>query len=477
MPKDKRTLKTRFIYRIKSDGTKKARCVIKGYEQIPGIDFHDSFSPLATDTTIRIVLVLSLYYANLQHNWVTEMIDVEAAFLNAEVDQDIFIEIPEGLREYCQKKEGMELGDSVVKLLRAQYGLVQSPRLWMNTFSGILTDLGMRQCKSDPCLFVFPVSGDPQVIILVYCDDCIMTGTASVIKQLKQGIAKRVTITEIGPFTRHLGVDWKFGTDNNGSYLESSMISYTDSICRDLETFINKSLRSHDTPGPSHTCLLKNENQENIKNLDEYRSFVGRLLFMVRKTDPYSLNAVRELSAHLSSPTEVHWKSLLHLAGYLKEHCRPLKLRAPSTLQVASFVDSDYASDKNDRKSISGYLTTIGGCLVSWHSKKQNSVTLSSTEAEYVAMSSATSEIKFVTSVLGEVLGKPPPLPSLLREDNTGAIFMAKNISVGQRTKHVDICTRFTNDMVQDGILKVMFICSADNSADRMTKNLPSALH
>jgi Reverse transcriptase (RNA-dependent DNA polymerase) len=89
------------------------------------------------------------------------MIDVEAAFLNAEVDQDIFIEIPEGLCEYSQKKEGIELGNSVVKVLRAQYGLVQSPRLWMNTFLAILKDLGMRQCKSDPCLFVFPISGDP----------------------------------------------------------------------------------------------------------------------------------------------------------------------------------------------------------------------------------------------------------------------------------------------------------------------------
>jgi len=117
--------------------------VIKGYEQIPGVDFHESFSPLATNTTLRIVLVLSLDYAKLQSDWVTEVIDVEAAFLNAVVDQDIYIEIPEVLREYKQKKEGTDLGDSVVKLLRAQYGLVQSPRLWMNTFSNILLDLGM----------------------------------------------------------------------------------------------------------------------------------------------------------------------------------------------------------------------------------------------------------------------------------------------------------------------------------------------
>ena len=161
----------------------------------------------------------------------------------------------------------------------------------------------------------------------------------------------------------------------------------------------------------------------------------------------------------------------------MKGHYSSLKLRLPTTLQVTSFVDSDYASDKNDRKSISGYLTTIGGSLVSWHSKKQNSITLSSTEAEYVAMSSATSEIKFVTSVIEEILGKPPPLPSLLYEDKTGAIFMAKNIAVGQRTKHVDIRTRFTNDMVKDGKLKIIFIRSTDNPADGMTKNLPSALH
>ena len=105
----------------------------------------------------------------------------------------------------------------------------------------------------------------------------------------------------------------------------------------------------------------------------------------------------------------------------IQVHCRLLILRSPSTLQVASFFDSDFTSDKNDRNRISRYVSFIRVCLVSWYSKFHNCVTLPGTEAEYVAMSSATSEkIKFVTSVLGKVLGKPPPLPSLLREDNTG---------------------------------------------------------
>jgi hypothetical protein len=143
---------------------------------------------------------------------------------------------------------------------------------------------------------------------------------------------------------------------------------------------------------------------------------------------------------------------------------------------VVTFVDSDYASDRGDRKSISGYLVTIGGCLVSWQSKKQTGVTLSSTESEFVAMSMAATEIKFVVSLLAEIFKCPPTLPSILKEDNTGAIFMAKNTAIGQRTKHVDIRYRFVNDMILSKELSVEHIRSGDNPSDTMTKNLPLAL-
>jgi hypothetical protein len=143
---------------------------------------------------------------------------------------------------------------------------------------------------------------------------------------------------------------------------------------------------------------------------------------------------------------------------------------------VVTFVDSDYASDRGDRKSISGYLVTIGGCLVSWQSKKQTGVTLSSTESEFVAMSMAATEIKFVVSLLTEIFKCPPTLPSILKEDNTGAIFMAKNTAIGQRTKHVDIRYRFVNDMILSKELSVEHIRSGDNPSDTMTKNLPLVL-
>ena len=174
LPPGHETLRCRWIFKQKVDGTKKSRTVVRGYEQEPGVDFVESFSPLATNTTIRVVLAISLEYQQKHNDWVIEMVDVEAAFLNALVDTDVYIEMPDGLSEYLDKSD-KSVGDSVIKLKRAQYGLVQSPRLWMETFSMILTGIGLIQCKSDPCLFVLhDVHGELLAMIAVYCDDVMI---------------------------------------------------------------------------------------------------------------------------------------------------------------------------------------------------------------------------------------------------------------------------------------------------------------
>ena len=149
LPPGRKTLRCRWIFKEKVDKTKKSRTVVKGYEQEPGVDYLESFSPLATNTTIKVVLAMALEYEQTHKDWVIEMVDVEAAFLNAMVDQDIFIEMPEGLYEYFLAK-GIDMAGKVIKLRCAQYGLVQSPRLWMETFSEILQVLGLVKCKTDP---------------------------------------------------------------------------------------------------------------------------------------------------------------------------------------------------------------------------------------------------------------------------------------------------------------------------------------
>ena len=130
------------MFKEKHDGTKRSRLVVRGYEQEPGIDYVESYSPLATNTTVKVVLAMALYYMGYFDDWVTDMINVEAAFLNALLDTDVFIEMPEGLRELLLS-QGVTRGDVIIKLLRAQYGLVQSPRLWMELFSKILVSIGL----------------------------------------------------------------------------------------------------------------------------------------------------------------------------------------------------------------------------------------------------------------------------------------------------------------------------------------------
>ena len=241
LPDKRKTLHCRWIFKMKTDGSKKSRSVIRGYEQIPGVDFVESFSPLATNTTIKVTIALTMEQMALHEDWVIEMVDVEAAFLNAPVDTDVYIELPEGLREYHLRKyqevDRFDLReDMIIRLKRAQYGLVQSPQLWMSIFAKILAKLGLVQCKTDPCLFTLhDEDGNLLAIVVVYCDDSIITGFREAVDRLKRGISCAVTISDLGKLVRHLGVDYEFGRDDYGAYIKSSMTEYIEYIVRDFE--------------------------------------------------------------------------------------------------------------------------------------------------------------------------------------------------------------------------------------------------
>lgn len=160
----------------------------------------------------------------------------------------------------------------------------------------------------------------------------------------------------------------------------SYMTDYIEAIVRDYEEYMESDIKEFSTPGASVTPPLRSTPEDEIIDIMEmFRSFVGRILFACGKTEPTISNACRELTSHLTAPNEEHWKALTHLIGYLKSGSfQGIKSRTPEDTRVVAYVDADYASDRNDRKSISGYLVTIGGCLVSWQSKKQTGVTLSS---------------------------------------------------------------------------------------------------
>ena len=204
------------------------------------------------------------------------------------------------------------------------------------------------------------------------------------------------------------------------------------------------------------------------------------LLYLVKFSRPDISNSVRELSKAMDRSTDAHYKVLLRVLKYVVRtedlgliYDSGILVNFDGTWQIVAFCDSDFAGDKDNRISVTGFCIYIGKCLISWKSRGQKSVTLSSTEAEYVAVSEVCMEIMFIRQVL-EFLGVKVNYPITVNCDNVGAIFLAYNSKNSQRTKHVDIRAHYVRQYVEDGTVKIIFVKSESNAADVYTKNVAS---
>jgi hypothetical protein len=188
-------------------------------------------------------------------------------------------------------------------------------------------------------------------------------------------------------------------------------------------------------------------------------------------------NAAREMSKFYGKPQPQHWKAVEHFVGYLKKEMNYIKLtyRKPAELRFIAVADSNFATDKHDRRSISGAIYTVGGTIIGWLLKAQGHTTLSSSEAEYAAMASACQELVFVTNILNEI--DKAKTPGIILGDNEGALALVKNRQVGARTKHIDIRHHFMRDKWENETLRVGYVPSEENEADICTKNVITKLH
>lgn len=256
------------------------------------------------------------------------------------------------------------------------------------------------------------------------------------------------------------------------------MDDYATSIINDYEEMMDGvPVKLVKTPGFPGTTLTKSTDEE-PERLDEYRSYVGKILHYVKKISPECSNAIRELATHMSNPNKEHWRAIERIIGYLKHKSRngghSIVFRKPRELRVIAYCDSNYATNPDDRKSVTGNIVTIGGTVTNWLSKKQPIVTLSSTEAEYVAATVTTQEVRFTQMLLDEIATNV--LPGILMEDNTGCIYLVKNAQVGPRTKHIEVRWHYVRKQWLSGHLEIVFVRSEDNASDTMTKNITEKL-
>ena len=462
IPTGRRCVKHKWVFEWKRNGIARARLVACGYSQVAGLDFTQVFSPVANDTTFRILIILMIM-------WKLEglIFDIETAFLNGELNEEIYMDCPEGMEH--------EEGECLI-LNKTIYGLVQSARMYYLKFSDILVDkLGFKQCKSDPCLFMRK-NELGICIILCYVDDNLTIGHRKAIDQVLQGIREHgLNMTVEEQLTDYLSCEIAFNKTKTAAWIgQPHMIKKIE------KTFGEevKSRQEYKTPGTPGMGLVRAEENEDVVDKElhaRYRTGVGMLLFLIKHSRPDLANAVRELSKCLDGPTESAYKEMLRVIKYtLDTRNRGLRVMPSLTTllwEILLFSDSDWAGDKDNRRSVTGFMLFLNGVLIAWRSRLQKTVSLSSSEAEFYACGEAVREIPFVIQVL-LFLGIPVELPVKVKIDNIGAIFMSENTTSTQRTRHMDTRWHYVNDLQKDGLIKIDFVASEDNVSDVATKNV-----
>lgn len=485
-PKDREVIGCRFVLRNKhnSDGTlerRKARLVAKGYAQRPGIDFCDTFAPVARMSSIRAVSALAAQFGLTLYHF-----DVTTAYLNGELEEDVFMKIPENIedsleeivrsgRKDCkiQKKakkmlESLANEDNALLLRKSLYGLRQAGRRWHVKLCKILKEFGFSQSISDPCVFYLG-KGEDILLAVVYVDDIIaVSKTEQAVANLLQHLSTQLDIKNLGPVKHCLGIEFS----QTKEIITLNQRGYVNDI---LERFRMSGSNPVGTPVELGTKLRRNEEIAPECKTLPYRELVGALMYLATCTRPDIAHVVSYLSKFNDCFSTDHWLAAKRVLRYLKGTCDVGLSFRRSTDPLIGFADADWANCVDDRKSYTGYAFILGGCPISWESRKQKTTALSSMEAEYMALSEATKEAVHLQRFFGE-LGFPYPKIKLF-SDNCGAIKLAENPVFHNRSKHIDVRHHFIRGMLENGVIEVDYRSTEDMAADVLTKGLSGPKH
>lgn len=454
-------LPCKYVFRVKNGGPK-ARLVALGCRQMYGIDYLETFAPVVKLTTIRTILALTAV-----HDLECEQMDVTTAFLNGDLNEEIYMQIPEGLR--TKDNDGM-----VCKLEKSLYGLKQSPRQWYAKIHAYLVnELKFKASENDPCLYVRK-SESSILIIALYVDDLLIVGSnKSEITTLKNDLGKIFEMKDLGPASVMLGIE--ISRDRKNRKLTVNQEHYTNEV---LKRFQMENTRSAYTPMDKSIFNQLDDTGEPAPPSIPYRQAIGSLIYLVSCTRPDLAFAVRKLSQYLESPLNHHWVAVKRVLRYLwTTRTKGLTYDGKKGTNVIGYSDSDYAGCRVSRKSTSGYVFLLAGAAISWKSKKQSVVATSSCEAEYVAICLAAKEAIWLARLIVDLGEKKKSTGVPLRVDNNGASSLAKNPTINERTKHIDVQYHFVRQCNQKGLISIERCDTRNQVADTLTKPLQRISH
>ncbi|WZZ50850.1 hypothetical protein YC2023_050957 [Brassica napus] len=458
LPKGKKAVSSKWIFTIKykADGKverKKSRLVARGFTQTYGEDYIETFAPVAKLHTIRIVLSLAV---NL--GWGLWQMDVKNAFLQGELEDEVYMHPPPGLEHLVKR-------GNVLRLKKAIYGLKQSPRAWYNKLSTTLNGRGFKNSELDHTLFTLTTPSG-MIALLVYVDDIIITGSDKEgIIATKEFLKSMFEIKDLGEMKYFLGIE--ICRSKEGLFM--SQRKYTLDLLKGAGAYGGKTARMPMEDGYKVPREGEIEDSKPYQDPKLYRKLVGKLIYLTI-TRPDICFAVNQVSQHMQVPKDHHWRMVERILMYLNgSPDQGIWMGCNGSTEVVGYCDADWAGDRADRRSTTGYCTFIGGNLVTWKSKKQKVVSCSSAEAEYRAMLKLTNELVWIKGILKH-LEIDQTTPMTMHCDNQAAIHIASNSVFHERTKHIEVDCHKVRQMIILGVILPCYTRSEDQLADVFTK-------
>lgn len=456
LPSGRQAIGSKWVFKVKHkpDGSVdrfKARLIAKGFSQKPGIDYNETFSPVVHRSSLRALLSYGVNRGMMIHQ-----MDVVTAFLNGKLSEEIFMTQPEGFVVAGKT-------DLVCRLDRSLYGLKQSPRCWNQVLDDHLQSLGFVSSGVDQCVYV---RNDKNVktILAVYVDDIvILSDTQQSMTEIKESLSSRFLMKDLGQLHFCLGISTEFTETSlklhQKHYIQQILEKYGMSECKPVAT-----------PMATDVQLVKEDGSKPVERI-LYQSIVGSLLYASTATRPDIAYAVGMLSKFNSSPTETHLTAAKRVLRYLKGTPDLGITFTKSNKRPVCYSDANWAENDENRHSTSGNVFLSSNGPISWVSKRQSTIALSSTEAEYIAAYDAAREAAWLRQLLTNITNERPK-PLMLYMDNQSAMSIANNTNVNKRSKHMDIKYHYLRQEVRNHKIYTQYCCSEDNIADIFTKPL-----
>lgn len=453
----------RWVYTIKRDDQGKivrykARLVAQGYKQIKGESYEETFSPVVNFSVIRFFFALLVSL----NKWSHIQCDVTGAYLYAPLGETVFMSQPPGFLEPGHERK-------FCKLDKALYGLHQSGRQWFFEIHQVLLDIGFKKFEWCNCAYIF----NSDIVLILYVDDFVIFGKCvDFIEEIIKVLNSHFDLKVLGKTKKLLGVE--FVETKSQLYIHQE--SYISEIFNRYSNFnvpITSLPISKGMVFSKSDCPATNPELEEMSGYP-YRNVLGCLSFISNRTRPDISYAVNILSQFQSSPGIKHWTALIKLLGYVNK-TRDYKLNLTChNSQIITYSDADFAANRDDRTSLGGQLVLLNKSPIGWRTFKEKCVSLSTMEAEFVAMTEATKETIWFNRILTECFNrkilKGKLIKPILYVDNMATIDFVKSPIENYRSKHIDVKLFFVRDLVYKNLFELKYIKSKDNLADIFTK-------